>query len=138
MNTAMICRPSGHHQLSLITPQQVASDTHDAMTIYSDAARDMAEDMQVVTTSSAVSVQALSEVSSVWTNWFGKAARANAEFSQQLLRSRTLKDVAEVQREFATSIMHNWLERHTAILEIAQRTSEQARSCRKGRTSDAA
>jgi hypothetical protein len=118
--------------------QQVASDTQDAMTIYSDAARDMAEDLQTVTTSSAASVQALSEVSSVWTDWFGKAARANAEFSQQVLRSRTLKDVAEVQRAFATSVMHNWMERRTAMLEIAQRTSEQALSRRKGRTSDAA
>lgn len=118
--------------------QQVASDTQQAMTIYSDAARDIAEDMQTVTTSSAASVQTLSEVSSVWTDWFGKAARANAEFSQQLLRSRTLKDVAAVQREFATSIMHNWMESRTAMLEIAQRTSEQALSRRKGRTSGAA
>jgi hypothetical protein len=34
--------------------------------------------------------------------------------------------------------MHNWMERRTAMLEIAQRTSEQALSRRKGRTSDAA
>jgi hemerythrin-like domain-containing protein len=118
--------------------QQIASDTQDAITIYSDAAQKMATGMQTVTTSSTASVQALSDVSSVWTDWFGKAARANAEFSQQLLRSSTLKDVAGSQRAFATSVLHNWMERRTAVLEIAQRTSEQALSRRQDRASDAA
>jgi hypothetical protein len=118
--------------------QQVASDTQEAMTIYSDSARKVAEDMQVVTTTSAASVQALSEVSSAWTTWFEKATRANTEASQKLFRAKSMKDIAEMQREFATSAMHNWMERRTAMLQIAQRSSKQALSPLQARVSDAA
>ncbi|MBL3675837.1 hemerythrin domain-containing protein [Paracoccus aerius] len=106
--------------------QQMASDSQEAMTVYRDAARMLAGDVQVVSTTSAVSVQALSDVSSAWMDWFGKAARTNVELSQQLIGSRTLKAAAEAQRAFAMSVMHNWMERRTAMLQIAQRSSQQA------------
>ncbi|MCZ0964248.1 hemerythrin domain-containing protein [Paracoccus benzoatiresistens] len=118
--------------------QQVASDTQEAMTIYSDSAQKMASDMQTLTISSTASVQALSDIASVWSDWFGKAARANAEFSQRLVRSRTLKGVAESQREFATTLLHNWMEHRTAMLEITQRSSERALSARERRASETA
>jgi hypothetical protein len=118
--------------------QQVASDTQEAMTIYSDSARKVAEDMQVVTTTSAASVQALSEVSSAWTTWFEKATRANTEASQKLFRAKSMKDIAEMQREFATGAMHNWMERRTAMLQIAQRSSKQALSPLQARVSETA
>ncbi|WP_410217624.1 hemerythrin domain-containing protein [Paracoccus sp. (in: a-proteobacteria)] len=118
--------------------QQVASDTREALTIYSDAARTMAEDMQVVTTTSVASVQAVSDVTSAWTSWFEKATRANAEASQKLLRVKSVKDLAELQRNFATSAMHNWMERRTAMLQIAQRSSRQALSPLQARVDEAA
>ena len=118
--------------------QQVASDTREALTIYSDAAREVAEDMQVVATASAASVQVLSEVSSAWTTWFEKATRANTEASQKLFRAKSMKDIAEMQREFATGAMHNWMERRTAMLQIAQRSSKQALSPLQARVNDAA
>ena len=118
--------------------QQVATDTQEAMTIYSDSARKMAEDMQVVATTSAASVQALSEASSAWTTWFEKATRANTDAAQKLFRAKSVKDIAEVQREFASSAMHNWMERRTAMLQIAQRSSKQALSPLQARVSETA
>ncbi|GGF80779.1 hypothetical protein GCM10011402_36720 [Paracoccus acridae] len=118
--------------------QQMASDSQEAMTVYRDAARMLAGDVQVVSTTSAVSVQALSDVSSAWMDWFGKAARTNAELSQQLIGSRTLKAAAEAQRAFATSVMHNWMERRTAMLQIAQRSSQQALSPLQARVTETA
>jgi hypothetical protein len=106
--------------------QQVASDTREALTIYSDAARRMVADLQVMATSSSATAQALSDVTSAWSDWFDKATRANTEASQKLFRARSVKDIAEVQREFATSAMHSWMERRTAMLRIAQRSAEQA------------
>ncbi len=118
--------------------RNVASDTQEAMTIYSDSARRMAEDMQVVATTSATSTQALSDVTSAWTTWFEKATRANVEASQKLFRAKSIKDIAEMQRAFATGAMHNWMERRTAMLQIAQRSSKQALSPLQARVNEAA
>lgn len=106
--------------------QQAALDSREALSIYSEAARSLAADLQVVTSSSAASAQAFSDISSAWSDWFEKAIRAQAETSQKLLQAKSVKDVAVLQREFFTSAMHNWMERRSAMLQIAQRSSEQA------------
>ena len=83
-------------------------------------------------------MEALSEVRAAWTEWFGKAARLNAEASQQLMQCRSVKQVAEVQREFATTAMRNWMERSTKVLEIAQHSSKEAMRPLDGRLNDTA
>lgn len=118
--------------------QQVASDTREALKIYSDTARTMAADMQVVTTSSSATAQAVSDVTSAWTDWFDKAARANADASQKLFRAKSVKDIAEVQRDFATTVLHNGMERRTAMLRIAQQSSERALSPLQARVRETA
>lgn len=118
--------------------EQVTSETREALKIYSDAARKMASDMQVVGTPSAASAQAVSELSSAWMQWFGKAARSNMEASQQLIWSRTIREVAEAQTKLAASVMSDWLEHRTIMLQIAQRSSVQALNPRDERGGDAA
>lgn len=108
--------------------QQAASDSREALTIYSDTARTLAADLQVVTSSSSATAQAVSDVASAWSDWFNKATRAQTDASQKLLHAKSVKDVAELQREFVATAMHNWMERRTAMLQIAQRSSEQALS----------
>jgi hypothetical protein len=106
--------------------QRVASETRDAMTVYSESTQKLAGDWQAVRASSATSVEALSEVRTAWTEWFGKATRLNAEASQQLLQCRSVKQVAELQREFVTTAMRNWMEASTKVLETTQHSSKQA------------
>jgi len=106
--------------------QRVASETRDAVTVYSESTQKFAEDWQAVRASSAASVEALSEVRTAWTEWFGKVARLNAEASQQLIRCRSVKQVAELQREFVTTAMRNWMEASTKVLETTQHSSKQA------------
>lgn len=108
--------------------QKVASDSREALTIYSDAARMLGADLQSVTTSSSATAQALSDVTSAWSDWVSKATRAQTDASQKLLQAKSVKDVAVVQREFVSTAMHHWIERRTAMLQIAQRSSEQALS----------
>tara|TARA_R110001606_G_scaffold114109_1_gene241448 strand:+ start:16915 stop:18018 length:1104 start_codon:yes stop_codon:yes gene_type:complete len=108
--------------------QKVASDSREALTIYSDAARTLGAELQSVTTSSSATAQALSDVTSAWSDWFSKATRAQTDASQKLLQAKSVKDVAVVQREFVSTAMHNWIERRTAMLQIAQRSSERALS----------
>ena len=106
--------------------QRVASEARDAMTVYSESTRNITEDLQAVRASSAASVEALSEVRTAWVEWFSKTARINAEASQQLFRCRSVKHVAELQREYATTAMRNWMETSTKVLETAQHSSKQA------------
>lgn len=118
--------------------QQVASETREALTVYSESARKIAEDLQAVRASSAVSMEAVSEVYTAWMEWVSKAARTQAEASQQLLQCRSVRQVAEVQQEFVTSAMRNWIEGSTKVLEITQHSSKQALRPLDGRLSDAA
>lgn len=118
--------------------QQVASGAREAMTVYGDSAQKIAEDLQAVRASSAVSMGAMSEVSSAWMDWLGKSARTNADLSQRLIQCRTVKQLAEVQREFVTGSVRHWMERRTKVLQITQRTSQEALSPLDGRLSEAA
>ena len=73
-----------------------------------------------------MSMGALPEVRATWMEWFGKAARLNVEASQQLIRCKSVMQVAEIQRAFATTAMRNWMERSTKVLGTVQHTSKEA------------
>ncbi|MDN2580095.1 hemerythrin domain-containing protein [Aquibium sp. ELW1220] len=98
--------------------EQIASDTHDAMNVYSQSSQKILE--------AASSAKAVSEIYSVWLEWLGSAARINAEASQGLIQCRSLQHVAELQKEFAANAMRNWVEGNVKVLDIAQRNSKQA------------
>lgn len=118
--------------------QQVASEMQEAMTVYSESSQKIRDDLQAVRASSAVSVGAASEVYSLWMEWFGNAARANAEASRQLMQCKTVKQVAELQNELATSALHNWMESNAKMLQITQRASKHALGPLDGRLSETA
>jgi hypothetical protein len=118
--------------------RQVASDTQEAMNVYGHSSRKILDDLKAVKASSSVSAGAASEIYSAWFEWFGDAARANAEASQQLMQCRTVQQVAELQREFVTGSLRSWMERNAKVLEIAQRTSKQALGPLDGRLSEVA
>ena len=73
-----------------------------------------------------MATKVVSDVSSAWMNWIGKAARTDAETAQRLIRCRTLHNAAEIQREFLTGTVRNWMERNAQVLEVSQRASRQA------------
>lgn len=118
--------------------QHVASEARAAMTVYSDSSRTILEDVQAVRASSAVSAGAALEMFSAWTEWFGHTVRSNAEASQKLMQCRSLQQVAELQKEFATRSLRSWMEGNAKVLQISQRTSGQALGPLDGRLSEAA
>ena len=79
----------------------------------------------------------MSEIYSAWMEWFSKAASTNAHASQQLFRCNTFMQVAELQRQFVTTGMRNWMEGSTKMLQITQRASKQALRPLDGRLSEA-
>ncbi len=118
--------------------RQVASDTQEAMNKYGQAWQKILDDLKAVKASTAVSGGAVSEIYSAWMDWFGNAARVNAEASQQLMQCKTVQQVAELQKDFVTSSLRTWMERNAKVLEITQRTSKQALDPLDGRLSEVA
>lgn len=118
--------------------QQVASDTRGAMTAHSRSSEEMVEDLKTVKALSSIAVGAVSEMFLVWTEWFGSAARINADAPQQLMQCRTVQQVTEFHREYATSALHKWMEGNAKALEIARRSSKLALGPFNSRLSDAA
>jgi len=106
--------------------QQVASDAREALTVYGGSVKGIMDDLQAVRASSTLTLGAISEFRTVWMDWFGKAARANAEASQRLLRCKSMKEVVELQTETMSGAMRDWMEGGSKLLQIAQRSSKQA------------
>lgn len=103
--------------------QQVATDSQEAIAIYNQTSRTVREDLQAVEASSTVSAGAATEIYSVWMDYVSNAARINTTASQQLMQCKSIRQVAELQREFATSALRSMMERNAKVFEIARRTS---------------
>lgn len=106
--------------------QDIASAAQDAMVVYTETSEKIHEDVQAIQASSSVTAGAVSEIYSIWGEWFSTAARVNADAAQKLMQARSLQQVAELQQEVATSALHAWMERNAKVLEITQRTSKEA------------
>lgn len=117
---------------------QVASDTQEAMGVYSQSSQKILDDLQAVGASSTVSAEAVTEICSVWMKWFDNVARFNAGATQRMLQCTNLQQFAELQNEVATGAVRSWIEGNAKVLEIAQRSSKQALGPLNGRLREAA
>jgi len=54
-----------------------------------------------------------------------------------MLQCKTVMQVAELQKQFVTTGMRNWMEGSTKVLQITQRVSKQALRPLDGRLSEA-
>jgi hypothetical protein len=118
--------------------QQVASEARDAMAAYGESTQRIVEDLRAVQASRVASVEGLSEVGRAGMEWLGQTARGNAEATRQLLQCRSVKQVADLQTEYVTAAMRNWMEAGTKMLETAQLGSKKALRPLDDRLSDAA
>ncbi len=106
--------------------REVAADAQGALAAYTTASQKIRDDLKAVRASSTVSAGAVSEMYSAWMGVFSNAARINAGASQQLFRCTSLQQVAELQRELATSAVRNVMEGNARVLKIAQNASKKA------------
>jgi hypothetical protein len=106
--------------------QQVVPASQEAIAVYNETSRTIRDDLQVVGASSTVSAGVATEIYSVWMDYVGSAARINTTASMQLMRCKSLRDVAELQTEFATGALRSMMERNAKVFEIAWRSSKRA------------
>lgn len=105
---------------------KASSDAMAAFTVDTRASQKMMDDLQAVRDASTASVGGMSEIYSACVEWFGSAARLNADASRRMMQCRSMQQAAEIQKEFATISMRNWMEGNVKVLKIAQRASKQA------------
>lgn len=106
--------------------RQAVSETREAMTSYSGAVQSAADDLRAVSASGNIAATGLSQFASAWFDWAGKVANTNTEVARRLFQARSPSQLADAHREFVASSTRNLMERNSALLEIAQRTSKQA------------
>jgi CBS domain-containing protein len=100
-------------------PTQVAS-------AYGEAAREAAEEMQALLRIPGAAIGGWPEVAQTWTQMFSRALETNSRFSQELLRCRTVQDVAEVQSRFLRESLAGLRESGAELLRATRRLAEHA------------
>lgn len=106
--------------------QNAAQAARDTLTTYSDTVRDAGSDVKTLGESSSVALSVVTELRSAWLGWAGKAIRANVNAAQQLLKCRSVRDVAGVQRDVVSAQMRELMEGSRQVLHIAERTAKKA------------
>jgi len=106
--------------------QRATEAAGEAMTIYSGTARRAGDDVRVMIEASNSALRTVAEVPTAYLEWASRIARASTEAPQRLLACRSLKEIAETQRDLLSDALRDWMEGSSKLLEITQRASRQA------------
>jgi len=106
-----------HHMMS--------SAAH-AMDIYRDAAEQSAGRMQALMTSAMTLGRGLTSMQHAWFEMVDHSMEATAHKPQDLLRCKTMVEVAEVQRDLYLDALNHAFESTNRLLEMAGRTAQDA------------
>ncbi|WP_340314713.1 hemerythrin domain-containing protein [Rhizorhabdus argentea] len=106
--------------------QRVTEAAGEAMAIYGGTARQAGDDMRVMIEASNSALRTAAEIPSAWMEWTSRMVRSNTEARQRLMACRTVKDLAETQRDIFSNALRDWMEGSSKLLDITQRASRQA------------
>jgi hypothetical protein len=98
-----------------------------AAEIYNDAAQVAAQDLQAIATLSTIAAGGLADMRQAWMEWVNRSLRTGTRTTQQLLRVKSLEQLAELQRNFLRESFDNLLEGSAQLLRISSRVSDDAR-----------
>jgi len=98
-----------------------------AAEILGETAQLTAEDLQAIATCSTIAAGGMSELRQAWMECLGRGFRAGARASQEMMRCRSIDQLADVQRNFLKESLENLLEGSAQLLRISGRISEDAR-----------
>jgi hypothetical protein len=107
----------GHHLL--------ASTVH-AMDIYRDASERSAGRMQALLSSALTLGRSIQQMQHAWLEILDHTLEHAAHKPQDLLRCKTLVEVAEVQRDLYLDAINHAFKSSTRLLELASRTAQEA------------
>jgi phasin family protein len=98
-----------------------------AAEIYNETAQVTAQDLQAIATLSSIAAGGLADMHQAWMEWLNRSLRTTSRATQQLMRVKSLEQLAELQRSFLKESFDNLLEGSAELLRISSRVSEDAR-----------
>lgn len=107
----------GHHLLS---------STVQAMDIYSDAAERSSQRVQALVTSALVFTRGVQKMQQAWLEMIDQSMERAAHRPQDLLRCKTLVELAEVQRDIYAETVNHAFDSTARLLDLASRTAQDA------------
>ena len=97
-----------------------------ALDVYRDAGDSTAENVQALFSATMTLGRGAQQMQHAWLELLDRAVDRATHKPQDLLRCRTLEQVAEVQRDLYLDAVNHALESGTTLLQLAARTAEQA------------
>jgi hypothetical protein len=97
-----------------------------AMEIYRDAGESTAENVQALFSASMTVSRGAQQMQHAWFELLDRAVNRATHKPQDLLRCKTLEQVAEVQRDLYLDAVNHALESGTTLLQLAAQTAQQA------------
>jgi hypothetical protein len=82
---------------------------------------------------SVAATRGMTEMGSAWMEWLGGTTGVHAQLSQQLVRCRTMQDLAQTQRTFLAGSAQGWVEHNRRVLQISRAAAEESMRALGGR-----
>jgi hypothetical protein len=105
---------------------QAGRSALDAASMLTGAAQDTTADIQALAKLPSLALGGAQEMRHAWSEWMTRSVENAARASQEILRSTSLQQVAEVQSSFMKDQVSALLERNAEMLRIAARLSQAA------------
>jgi phasin family protein len=106
--------------------RRLLTSTVQAMDIYTDATERSAERLQALMASALTLTCGLQKMQHAWLEILNSSMERATHRPQDLLRCKTLTEVAEVQRDLYTSAINHAFESSSRLLELASQTAGEA------------
>lgn len=106
---------------------QVTRQLAEAAEIYQSAARRIAEEVRAFASAPMSAAGGVQDLSRAWAEWLQDAVQANARFPQEMLRARSLTELAQVQARFVEESLSRLREGGARVLEAAGGLAERVR-----------
>jgi CBS domain-containing protein len=97
-----------------------------ATSILSDTAQETSGDVQALMMSTRAAVSRMQDAQRAWLEFLTRNAQASARLPQELIRCRSVQDVAELQSRFVRESVNVLLDGSAEILRTASRAAEDA------------
>jgi phasin family protein len=96
------------------------------MDVYAAATERSAERVQAMVSSALVMGRGIQKLQRAWLEMLDRSMQSAAQRPRDLLRCKTLTEVAEVQRELYADTVNNVFESSGRLLDLASRAAQEA------------
>jgi hypothetical protein len=104
---------------------QATRQLADAAQVYNTAAWRIADEVRSFADTPLAALEGLQDVSRAWTDWLSRTAQVNLRLSQDMLRARSLPEVATIQARLAEESLAGLRDGTARMLEVTASITKQ-------------